>query len=287
VLTQAGVGKTRSLVTSLLGGPEFFASQVGVVSPFLFVLMLLAVVWAWRQGIKTGREDLLLLACLSAPVFLFFQVWSFGSKVQGNWAAHAYVTAAVAVGGWSETWPVWGPRRHTTRLLNGLLWASIIAALCYLAFIVALEIWGPLGIPRLAGVDLVNKRLRGWPELGRAVGEVMRSTPDPPFLVSDRYQIASELAFYVEGQPQVFNANLGRRMNQYDVWGGWDTLKGRDGLFVTSGAGDPPGELQSAFHQVERVMVVPIRYRGQQLRDFSIYRGRDFRGFPPRPFTGY
>lgn len=287
VLAQAGVGKTRPLVASLLGGPEFFASQVGVVSPFLFAFLLLAVIWAWRQGLKTGREDLLLLACLSAPVFLFFQVWSFGSKVQGNWAAHAYFTAVVAAAGWSETWPVWGPRRQTTRLLNGLLRASIIAPLVYLAFVVAVEIWGPLGIRWLSGADLVNKRLRGWPELGRAVGEVMRTTPKAPFLLSDRYQIASELAFYVEGQPQVFNANLGRRMNQYDVWGGWDTLRGRDGLFVTSGAGHPPGELQSAFHQVERVMVVPVRYRGQHLRDFSIYWGRDFRGFPPRPFTGY
>ena len=85
----------------------------------------------------------------------------------------------------------------------------------------------------------------------------------------------------------MFNANLGRRMNQYDVWGGWDTLKGRDGLFVTAGAGNPPGELQSAFHQVERVKVVPIVSRGHHLREYSVYRGRDFRGFPPRAFTGY
>jgi undecaprenyl-diphosphatase len=275
------------LAASLLGGPEFLASQVGVVSPFLFVLMCLAVVWAWRHGIRTGREDLLLLACLSAPVFLFFQAWSFGSKVQGNWAAHAYFTAAVAAAGWSETWPVWGPRGQATRHLNGLLRASIIAPLFYLAVLVVLEIWGPPGVRWFAELDMVSKRFRGWPELGRTVGEVMRSLPTPPFLLSDRYQIASELAFYVEGQPRVFNANLGRRMTQYDVWGGWDDLTGRDGLFVTGGAGDPPGELRSAFRQVEQVKVVPIEYRGRPLRDFSIYWGRDFRGFPPRPFTGY
>jgi hypothetical protein len=119
------------------------------------------------------------------------------------------------------------------------------------------------------------------------VGEVLRGTPTSPFLVSDRYQIASELAFYVEGHPRVFNANLGRRMNQYDLWGGWEELTGRDGLFVTYGAGDPPGELREAFRRVERVKVVPIAYRGRQIRDFSIYRGSDFRGFPARPFSGY
>lgn len=120
-----------------------------------------------------------------------------------------------------------------------------------------------------------------------AVSGVMRAAPQPPFLVSDRYQIASELAFYVEGNPQVFNANLGRRMNQYDLWGGWDALRGRNGLFVTYGAGEPPEELLAAFRQVERVRVVPITHRGQHLRDFSIYWGREFLGFPPRAFTGF
>ncbi len=287
VLIQAGVGGTRSLGASLLGGPEFLAAQLGVVSPFLFLLMVLAVIWAWKEGIRQGRDDLLLLACLSAPVYLFFQVWSFGTKVQDNWAAHAYFTSAVAAAGWIETWPVCGLSRPASRRLNGLLLASIILPAALLPVALFPEVLGLFGIRVPVVVDLVSQRLRGWPELGRTVGDVMRSTPALPFLLSDRYQIASELAFYVEGQPQVFNANLGRRMNQYDVWGGWDTLKGRDGLFVTYGVGYPPGELQSAFHQVERVKVVPIVYRGQHLRDFSIYWGRDFRGFPPRPFTGY
>jgi hypothetical protein len=220
-------------------------------------------------------------------VYLFFQVLSFATKVQANWAAHAYFTAAVAAAGWAETWPVWGRRRHVTRRLNGLLLASIILPAVLLPVAFFPELLGPFGIRVPAALDLVGQRLRGWPELGRAVGEVMPSTPNTPFLLSDRYQIASELAFYVEAQPQVFNVNLGRRMNQYDVWGGWNTLKGRDGLFVTAGSGHPPGELESAFHQVERVKVVPIVYRGQHLREFSIYLGRDFRGFPPRPFTGY
>jgi hypothetical protein len=85
----------------------------------------------------------------------------------------------------------------------------------------------------------------------------------------------------------VFNANLGRRMNQYDIWGGWEGLAGRDGLFVTYGAGEPPAELNRAFAEVRRVQVVPIVYRGEHLRDFSIFWGHDFRGFPPRPFAGY
>jgi undecaprenyl-diphosphatase len=284
VLIQAGAGGTQA---SLLGAPEFLGSQLLVVSPFLFVFLLLGTIWAWREGIRQGRDDLLLLACLSAPVFLFFQVWGFVTKVQANWAAHAYFTAAVAAAGWSETWQTWGPHRRMTRRLNGLLLASIIlpAVLLLVAFVP--DILRPFGARVPAAADLVSKRLRGWPELGRATSEVMRAAPRPPFLVSDRYQIASELAFYGEGHPRVYNANLGRRMNQYDVWGGWDALKARDGLFVTYGAGDPPEELRAAFQEVERVRVVPIVYRGQHLRDFSIFLGRNFQGFPSRAFMGY
>ena len=65
------------------------------------------------------------------------------------------------------------------------------------------------------------------------------------------------------------------------------TLPSLCAVVVTYGAGDPPAELGAAFQQVERLRVVPIRYRGQHLRDFSIFLGRNFQGFPPRAFTGY
>ncbi len=287
VLIQAGGGEGWSSGASLRGGPEFFAAQVGVVSPFLFILMLLAVAWTWREGMRQGRDDLLLLACLSAPVFLFFQVWSFATKVQANWAAHAYFTAAVAAAGWCGTRPSWTERRWETRRLNGLVVASIILPALLLPVAFFPDLLGRFGARVPAVVDLVSKRLRGWPELGQGVGEVIRTLPQPPFLVSDRYQIASQLAFYVPGKPRVFTANLGRRMNQYDLWGGWDELTGRDGLFVTYGNGEPPGDLRVAFRQVERVRVVPIVHQGRHLRDFSIYWGQGFQGFPPRPFSGY
>jgi 4-amino-4-deoxy-L-arabinose transferase-like glycosyltransferase len=287
VLIQASEGGQRGLLASLIRPPEFLATQLGVVSPFLFVLMVLAVAWAWREGTRKGREDLLLLACLSAPIFLFFQVWTLVTKVQANWAANAYFTGAIAIAGWRESWVDWGERRVRTSRLKALLAASILLPALLLPAAFFPDVLGVFGARVPVAIDLVSKRLRGWSELGQAVGEAMRAAPRPPFLVSDRYQIASELAFYVPGHPQVFNANLGRRMNQYDIWGGWEKLIGRDGLFVTYGAGRPAAELTRAFAEVRRVQVVPIRYRGEHLRDFSLYWGRDFRGFPPRPFAGY
>jgi 4-amino-4-deoxy-L-arabinose transferase-like glycosyltransferase len=287
VFIQAGGGGSPWTFASLLGGLEFLGAQVLLGGIFLFVLMVLAMAWAWREGLRRGRDDLLLLACLSAPVLLFFQMWSFATKVQGNWAAHAYFAAAVAAAGWAETWPKWRDRRRVGKRLNGLLLASIITPAILIPGFVIVDLWAPFGFRIPTRFDLVSKRLRGWPELGEAVSAVERGIPTRSFLATDRYQIASELAFYVTGHPRVYNANLGRRMNQYDLWGGWDALRGQDGLFVTYGAGNPPGELEEAFRELERIRVVQIMYQGQHLRDFSIFLGRDFQGFPPRAFTRY
>ena len=287
VLTQAGM-ESGGHSLSLGWAGEFLGSQVLVVSPLLFLLFGAASVWAWREARRPGREELRLLVCLSVPVFLFFQAWSLFSKVQANWAAPAYVTAAVALVGWSDGWGRSGaPWRHTRRL-NALLLASIILPAAALPILFFPELLGIVGARMPASLDLVAKRLRGWPELGQTVGEIMRAGPRPPFLMSDRWQTASELAFYVPGQPRVFNPNLGgRRMNQYDLWGGWEALQGQDGLFVVQDSVEAPPPLREAFAEVELVRRVPVVVDGRALRTFSIFRGRDFRGFPPRGFDGY
>lgn len=286
VLGQAGPGGTFDLWAAIVGGLEFFGSQVGLISPLIFFLMLGALGWAAREGLRRGRDDLWLLACLALPVLLFFQVWSFLTKVQGNWAAHAYVAAAIALAGWALSWRDWGAEWQRTRRLKRCFQASIILAAAALAAFALLDA-GTFGWRLPQRLDLAGKRLRGWPELGEAVGSAMRGLPRTPFVVSDRYQIASLLAFYVPGQPRAYNANLGRRMNQYDLWGGWDELIGRDALFVTYGRIDPPPDLEQAFERVARLCVVPIVDRGTHLRDFTIILGEGFRGFPPRPFPSY
>jgi undecaprenyl-diphosphatase len=148
----------------------------------------------------------------------------------------------------------------------------------------ALE-WAGVRLP--AALDLASKRLLGWPELGRAVGEVLATGGDRPFVASDRYQIASQLAFYVPGHPTVYNANFGRRMNQYDLWGGWETLIGRDGVFVMYGAAEVPDELRTAFRTVARVRTLEVPLPGRPPNTFTIFNGQEFRGFAPRPFTGF
>jgi hypothetical protein len=118
--------------------------------------------------------------------------------------------------------------------------------------------------------------------LGAAVGKLRETPEKAAFLVSDGYQIASELAFYVPRQPTVYNVNLGRRMNQYDVWGGLESMKGRDALFVTSGDREIPEGMRDHCDATHKLQVLETFHRGQVAQVFSIfacrsYSGNDFR----------
>jgi undecaprenyl-diphosphatase len=219
------------------------------------------------------------LFCFSAPVLALLFVWSFHAKVQANWPVAGYYTgmmAAVSLGA-----DVLARRRA--------LGMAAAAAVCLPALVITLvahfpALPGHLGFPLPKRLDIAA-RFQGWRELGEEVSRHVAAArgPAPPFLVSDRYQIASELAFYVDGQPPVFNANLGRRYNQYDLWGGLEDprLRGREALFVTYGDQGTPPQLAAAFARVEKVQILRLYRRRHLAQTFQIFRGYGFRGFPP------
>ena len=41
------------------------------------------------------------------------------------------------------------------------------------------------------------------------------------------------MAFYVKGNPFTYCINLGRRMNQYDLWPGFENFIGYNAIFVS------------------------------------------------------
>jgi undecaprenyl-diphosphatase len=248
---------------------EFLGSQFGVVSPLLFPALVFGVIRSCRPGVAGKDDRFLFLGLFSVPVLAFFLLWSIYSKVQANWAAPAYLTAAVALAGWCES------------VLDRRRAALILSLLLFPAVFVVSVLHFPVVLDRL-GVDLpprldITRRLHGWKELGSAVGALLqRPENHGVFLLSDTYQIAGELAFYVPGQPRVYNVNLGRRMNQYDIWGGLEKLEHRDALFITWGDVDAPRA--AACGAMRKLQVVRPEYRGHPAQVFSIFRCDDYRG---------
>jgi undecaprenyl-diphosphatase len=254
---------------------EFLGSQLLVLSPLIGALLGWGLWVGVREGLVRRREPYRFLVAIAAPVLGLYVLVALQGKVQANWAAAAYPSLALATAGLLlERRAGLGEagRRAQARLLG----AAVAVALTVSALG---HVTDRLGL--LPGLDPTT-RLRGWAELGRAVGTAVDAMPDPSrtFLVSGRYQIASELAFYTPGRPPAYNFNLGRRLNQYDFWEGPDSRRGWDAVYVETGRYPLDTRVRAAFDRVDPPTIVEIMRGDRVVRVFSLFRAYGFRGAP-------
>jgi undecaprenyl-diphosphatase len=245
---------------------------------------------AGRIGLNRRSDDAsLFLFCASVPLLMVCVITSLWTKVQANWAAPAFIAAAVAAARWrsgSSAHGVspWRWTRGRVLLVCALVTGFLVSAIGHFPSALA-----SVGLPLPHKLDLA-RRLRGWAELGTQVGAVYQemSRNRPTFVFSDRYQFASEVMFYVPTHPNTYNIQLGRRMNQFDVWGGTDAVRGWDAIFVTDRP-DPPDAVLRSFNIVQSEQPTDRSKVGQShgLKSWSIFRCYGFRGFPPAQQLGY
>jgi len=262
---------------------EFLGSQLLVLTPLVAALLGWGLWVGVREGFVRRREPYRFLLAFAAPVLGSYLVLALQGKVQANWPAAAYPPLALATAGLlleRQTGPAAVTRRAQTRLLT-------VAAAVALGASALGHVIDRLDLPRQLDP---TTRLRGWAELGRAVGTTIDRMPDPrkTFLVSNRYQVASELAFYTPGRPPAYNFNLGRRLNQYDFWEGPDSRLGWDAVYVEEGTHPLDERVSAAFARVDPPIVVEIRRGARVIRAFSLHRAYGFRGAPlPSAQTRY
>jgi len=253
----------EGIVFSLRTFGEFLGSQFGVITPLLFVMSLIALrkVWFTRGGS--------FLFWFSMPILVFFFLKSIQGKVQANWALTGYITPLVAfstvyISGWE----------NRSKAVRTATVASVL-----LALLVTLFAHYPSAL-RLPDKLDPSTRLAGWKELGKEASVLYKdvSQKSPAFVFSDSYQVASELAFYMDGNPVTYCANAGRRMNQYDLWPGFETLKGQNALFVRAKEKGLPGEVARAFSRCDRQVITVTTIKKKTMK-FTIFSCYDFTGF--------
>ena len=211
---QAHISGQWSLVSDqwLKNFSEFLGSQIGIITPVLFFMIFYAI-FRLQKSSRDSRPSFLFW--FSIPIIVFFLLKSFQGKVQANWALPAYAAGFIAfsvvfISRWEsiKKWTRW-------TIIAGVLISLIITVIAHYPAILKLP-------PKLDP----TARTRGWKELGVEVSRVSEdfSKKGQFFIFSDKYQVSSELAFYVKGQPVTYCVNLGRRMNQYDLWPGFNNL---------------------------------------------------------------
>jgi 4-amino-4-deoxy-L-arabinose transferase-like glycosyltransferase len=280
VMGQADVQRGVTLHLSLETFAEFLGSQALALSPLLFCWMLIAMVMSLWEGLRQRDDRWLFLFWGWAPTFSLMLALSLRQKVQANWAAPAYITALMATAAYvAHRWRgvPQGVLTHLRPVGAGLM---IILALGMTVALHDPTLFVRLGLQPSADP---LARLKGWRALARAVEVLAAQMPRAPFLLSDRYQISSELAFYVTGQPHTYNVNLGRRLNQYDLWDGLPTLAGHDAIYIQPESAELPQALRAAFQTCDEGRPVIIEELGHELKRFYLFQCLRFSGVPPRP----
>jgi 4-amino-4-deoxy-L-arabinose transferase-like glycosyltransferase len=233
---------------------EFLGGQLLLVSilPFFFMLK------GWLLGWKDRRLGFLTI--FSLPVFLFFLALSLRKHVEANWSGFAY----------------FGGFLLASYYLSKSRFLKLTYALSFILFILLhfTPILDKVGLKNLLppSRDPVKVAI-GWELLGK---EVSKLYTGQEIILSPRYQISAELAFYTEGNPRTYCINLGRRMNQYDLWR--ETMKnyiGKDGIYVDYSPID--SRVLEGFEGIIEHRVLPIHWRGEVIKEFHIYKLKNYK----------
>ncbi len=224
---------------------EFLAGQALLLSIIPFLLLP----YLWFKNIK--EEKTAFFVFFSLIPFLFFATLSLFKRVEANWSGFSYFSAFVLVSLYLS---------KSRLLLPFYLLAGFLFV--FLHFTPLLDKVGIGGLlpphrdPTKVGI--------GWSKLGEVVSE-MRGAQES--IISPHYQISAELAFYVRGNPRTYGINLGRRMNQYDLW---EKNYEGDAIFVDYAPINP--RVLSASEGIIEERELLILWRGKEIKRFYIYK---------------
>jgi undecaprenyl-diphosphatase len=274
---------------------EFVGSQVGVLGPPMVVILVAAIVYAFRrqralQQAPTQDRAVVLLLWMGLPLFVICLLGSLRSKMQVNWPAGAYFSWMILAGYFLSTRLA---DRQSWKRWRGWVWGAAVLGILMMPVAHNFEYLYRL-LPLINSIkkkpveprdiDLTVAKMKGWKELGARLTREMRGLNDP-FILCEDYSQTAETAFYVDKQPKTFcvgpyitKLSDRKRRTQYDVWADRNlaqpALRGRDALYV----GYMNDDVLQSFASVEELPEEPIYRAGYKVRRFKIFRCRDFKG---------
>ncbi len=192
---------------------EFIGAQAGLISPILFVLLLIAFF-----SRKKMPPQIAFCAISCGTLVLVLAAASFFQKIQGNWGVFAYPAGFVFL-----CWFFEDSRWLKAGVAVSALLCSAVIALPYL---------------QSQGINIPYKlnpfrHNMGWNALTIQLKEAGYN-PKTDFLFGDKYQTSSLLSYYGDTQQRAYFFNLqGIRQNQFSYWPGMaEERLGGTGYFV-------------------------------------------------------
>ncbi|HMD54400.1 MAG TPA: glycosyltransferase family 39 protein, partial [Phycisphaerae bacterium] len=201
---QGGLGDSTALISHLTQMPInvliFVLSQVGVLVGVFFVLLILAVIQAVRVcRTKPDSYDALIwsfLLSFSLPIFAFYFLLSFWTKVEPNWPAAGYFTAMILLAG--AALEHWNGSGKSERFYRQILIAGVVMGFACLVVFENINRFYPL-IGANHAQELVRldptSRLYGLQQRALDIDEIRDQMSAPggpkPLVIAARWDTAS------------------------------------------------------------------------------------------------
>jgi len=259
---------------------EYFGGQSFILSPFLFIGCLAGIIHSAHRGFKHNDDKYLFLFFTSVVVILMFGIYSLFDRVAPHWVACGYFTAFIAV-----AVLFFGRER---KKFYRTLWIVIISfAIFMTVFIHIVPVY-----PKILTTVVTSGRgstkslkvfLSGWmKDLGKRLSMIKKEMDKDTFILCRGYALASYMAFYTDNQYETYS--IGQHTphgHSYRYWSDFDSLIGKDAIFVKEGEkeGGYIKKLRFAFNEIKKEPVFKVTRDGEVIKEFSIWRCYNFKGF--------
>ena len=257
-------GRVAETEWTLRFAAEFLGSQIGLLNPLTFVLVVLGFIWAVTGPANASQGGRRLLAALSAPLLLFLTLHSLHDRVQGNWLAPLYPgfallaadAADIVIGG-----PLWVKRLHATARLWAVPLGLILTAAIYLQ-----ALFAPWPLPPRADPTAL---LSGWRDLARDV-DALAGRENASYVLTQGYALTGLLKVYNPAARPVLQFNERQRWS-YDP-SEPQPDKTAAGLYIVEikRAGD--AVLRDRFGEIREIARLDRRGHGVVLESYAVYR---------------
>jgi 4-amino-4-deoxy-L-arabinose transferase-like glycosyltransferase len=235
---------------------SFLGQQAGVISPILFIALLVAICWPGLA--RTPRVETGYLLALFLPLFLVYLFLSFQKASQANWAAAAYVSGLILVAAKGcEAVRIYPWARGV--VLSGVTVAFLETALLHETS------W--LHLPgRLDPLD----RARGSRDLAAQVS-TLQTNSGAPVVIANKYMTAALLSFYLPGQPDTFMPVSSPPFNQLVLWPTYREKHPLDDTIYVSDNNRLPPSLQADFPDIRPAGEIHTSQDGRQVNRFYLF----------------
>jgi 4-amino-4-deoxy-L-arabinose transferase-like glycosyltransferase len=242
----------------------FLGGQAGVISPVIFIALIISLSWpGWRTADHNGQTRFLL--SLFFPLFLLYFFLSFQKASQANWPAAAYVGGFIFL---AAKWDVLMEQVRWAR------WVGIAGLVVALIETFGLQETRWLNLP--PGKDPLD-RARGARDLAAQVSGLETET-GAKVVIANAYMTASLLSFYLPGQPDTYMPLSSAPYNQLILWPTYREIHPHADAIFVSETNRVPNSLKDDFPTIEPGKVLTITQDGRTIRKlyaFVCRRGQE------------